>query len=254
MLVLGFALAALIGLSLGLLGAGGSMITVPILVYVLGFEAKQAIAMSLAVVATTALAGAVGHRRLGHVRLRLALGFGVVAMIGAYAGARLAVFLSGAAQLALLGTAMLGAAVSMYRQTWREGTASPARVRRLGLVWGGVVGLGVGMLTGLAGVGGGFLIVPTLVLFAALPMKEAVGTSLVVIAMNAGAGFAGYVGRVEIPWGFLVLFTAAAVAGIGGGTYLVRFVSPRGLTRAFSVFLVLMGALILYANRGAFRL
>src|SRR5262245_20544123 len=115
MQLLGLALAALVGISLGLLGGGGSILTVPILTYVLGFEAKRAVAMSLPVVGGTSLIGAYRHWRLGNVHLRTAALFGVVAIIGAYAGARAAVFLSGAVQLTLLAIVMLLAALSMLR-------------------------------------------------------------------------------------------------------------------------------------------
>jgi uncharacterized membrane protein YfcA len=148
---------------------------------------------------------------------------------------------------------MLGAAMSMLRQTGAR-TAMPTTVgsepvsRWLVLV----VGLGVGMLTGLVGIGGGFLIVPALVILAGLPMKQAIGTSLVVIAMNSASGFAGYLGQVEVPWGFMAMFTAVAIGGILVGTYLVRFVSQQALKRAFGIFLLLMGGVILYQNRGVF--
>ena len=112
-----------------------------------------------------------------------------------------------------------------------------------------LVGVGVGVLTGLVGVGGGFLIVPALVLLARVPMKQAVGTSLLVIAMNSAAGLTGYLGKVEVPWAFMALFTAVAILGTLVGTYLVRFVSQLTLKRAFAVFLVFMGGFILYQNR-----
>jgi uncharacterized membrane protein YfcA len=251
--IVGLLLASVIGLSLGLLGGGGSILTVPIFVYVLGYAAKPAIAMSLPVVGATSLVGALGHWRAGNVNLRQALSFGVVAMVGAYAGARLAVLVSGVVQLTLLAIVMLGAAMSMLRPTGAR-TAMPTTVgsepvsRWLVLV----VGLGVGMLTGLVGIGGGFLIVPALVILAGLPMKQAIGTSLVVIAMNSASGFAGYLGQVEVPWGFMAMFTAVAIGGILVGTYLVRFVSQQALKRAFGIFLLLMGGVILYQNRGVF--
>lgn len=253
MQLLGLALAALIGLSLGLLGGGGSILTVPIFVYVLGFAAKPAIAMSLPVVGATSLVGALGHWRAGNVNLRVALIFGGVAMAGAYAGARLAVFVSGRVQLTLLAIVMLAAAASMFRSSRsREGgvdaraQGAEGGARPLGLVL--AVGLGVGLLTGLVGIGGGFLVVPALVVLGKLPMKQAIGTSLVVIAMNSLSGFLGYLGQVTIPWSFIALFTAVAIAGILVGTYLVRFVSQAALKRAFAVFLVLMGGMMLYRN------
>src|SRR4051812_46987967 len=127
MLILGYALAALIGLSLGLMGGGGSILTVPIFVYVLAFDPKLAIAMSLPVVGVTSLVGALGHWRARNVDLKTAALFGVVAMFGAYLGARLAVFLTGAVQLSLLAVIMLAAAISMFRNARRTTTAqSPA--------------------------------------------------------------------------------------------------------------------------------
>ena len=113
------------------------------------------------------------------------------------------------------------------------------------------VGLAVGALTGIVGIGGGFLIVPALVVLGRVPMKQAVGTSLLVIAMNSVAGFVGYSGSVEVPWRFLAGFTAVSVLGILAGTYLVRFVSPAALKRGFAVFLLVIGAFMLWQNRAA---
>lgn len=250
MVELGFALAALIGLSLGLLGGGGSILTVPIFVYVLGFEAKQAIAMSLAVVGATSLIGALGHWRAGNVNIRVAVVFGVVAMAGTYLGARLAVFFSGAAQLALFAVVMLAAALFMFRENKERPVAATANKNQAmpsGLIV--IEGIAVGVLTGLVGVGGGFLVVPALVLLGRLAIKTAVGTSLLVIAMKSFAGFVGYIGHVDLPWEFMIEFTTVAIAGILGGTYLVRFVPQGALRRAFAVFLFVMGAAILCQNR-----
>ena len=245
--LLGLALAVLIGLSLGLLGGGGSILTVPVFVYVLGFAAKPAIAMTLPVVGTASLVGAASHWRAGNVRLRAALFFGLAAMAGAYLGARLAVHVAGAVQLATLGVVMVAAAVSMLASRREDGAVAR---RPLPVLL--AAGVGVGMLTGFVGIGGGFLIVPALVLLAGLPMKQAVGTSLVVIAMNSAAGFAGYAGTVAVPWGFLAAFTACAVVGILLGTRLVRHVSAGALRRGFALFLLAVAALVLYQNRGVF--
>jgi uncharacterized membrane protein YfcA len=274
--LLGLALAALIGLSLGLLGGGGSILTVPIFVYVLGFGAKEAIAMSLAVVGAVSLFGAAGHWRAGNVNLRVALVFGAVAMVGTYLGARLAVYFSGAAQLALFAAVMLLAAFFMFREkrpkrgsagaepellaetadedALRDAAVLPggAPVERMPLGLIVIEGLAVGVLTGLVGVGGGFLIVPALVLLGKIPMKQAVGTSLLVIAMKSATGFLGYLGQVEVAWGFMTLFTAVAISGILAGTYLVQFVPQAALKRAFAIFLVVMGSFILYENRAVF--
>lgn len=270
MLTLGLMLAALVGLSLGLLGGGGSILTVPILVYVLGYGAKEAIAMSLAVVGTTSLVGAAGHWRAGNVRPRMAFLFGAIAMAGSFLGSRLSAYFSDGAQLTLFAVVMLLAAGFMFRD--RREARSPARVaagggggpvftagpavgdaiaqeRRLPLLPIALSGVAVGVLTGLVGVGGGFLIVPALVLLARIPMKEAVGTSLLIISLNSVTGFAGYLGRVEVAWGFMALFTAIAVAGIVVGTRLVRYVPQGALRRGFALFLVAMGGFVLYQNR-----
>lgn len=254
MAIVGLLLAALMGLSLGFLGGGGSILAVPILTYVVGFGVKEAIASSLAIVGLTSLFGAIGHWRADNVNLRVALVFGAVAMGSTYLGARLAVFFSGAAQLALFAVVMILAAYFMFRENGAgsagaspHGSSSDARMSYALIV---VEGLAVGVLTGLVGVGGGFLIVPALVVLGKVPMKEAVGTSLLVIAMKSTAGFAGYLGQVEIPWGYLAIFTAVAIIGSLGGTYLVRYVPQEALKKAFAVFLVAMGGFILYQNRG----
>lgn len=249
---LGLALAALIGLSLGLLGGGGSILTVPVFVYVLGFGAKEAIAMSLAVVGATSLFGVVGHWRAGNVNLRVALIFGVVAMIGTYLGARLAVFISGAAQLTLFAGVLLLAAYFMFRGRKPSEVRDRTAGRRMPIGLIAVEGIAVGVLTGLVGVGGGFLIVPALVLLGGVPMKEAVGTSLLVIAMKSAAGFVGYLGQVDVDWLFMASFTGIATLGIVAGAWLVRYVPQAALQRAFAMFLVVMGTFILYENRGAF--
>lgn len=252
MALLGFSLAALTGLSLGFLGGGGSILTVPILVYVLGFGPKSAIAMSLPIVGVTSLAGAIGHWRAGNVRLQTALLFGLAAMAGAFVGARVAGFLTGAAQLTILAVVMLAAAVSMFRGgigSARESNGAAEVETRPALAPLLATALGTGVLTGIVGIGGGFLIVPALVLFARVPMRQAVGTSLVVIAMNSAAGAAGYAGRVAVPWGFMAAFTSVAVLGILAGTALVRFVPAAQLKRVFALFLVGVGLFTLYLNR-----
>ena len=256
MVALAAFLAALIGLSLGLMGGGGSILTVPVFVYVLGFAAKPAIVMSLPVVGTTSLVGALGHWRAGNVHLRTALIFGVIAMMGSYAGARSAAFVSGAVQLTVLAVVMLVASASMLRGSFRRDSltedteSTPGTALPLAKII--VVGFAVGILTGIVGIGGGFLIVPALVVLGRVPMKQAVGTSLLVIAMNSASGFAGYAGTVPLPWGFLAWFTAVAIGGILAGSYLVRFVSAAALKRGFAVFLLVVGALMLYQNRGVF--
>jgi uncharacterized membrane protein YfcA len=255
LLALGYLLAALIGLSLGMLGGGGSILTVPIFVYVLGFDPKLAIVMSLPVVGATSFVGALSHWKAGNVDLKIAAMFGVVAMGGAFLGARLAGFVTGKEQLAGLAIVMLIAAVSMFRSARRgrsgANVAVGAEPKSLALLL--PVALAVGTLTGVLGIGGGFLVVPALVLLGRVPMKQAVGTSLLVIAMNSASGYAGYFGRVDVPWSFVTGFAGVAIVGILVGTYLSKFVSQASLKQAFSIFLLLMGSFVLFKNRSVFR-
>lgn len=251
--LIGFLLAGLIGLTLGLMGGGGSILTVPVFVYVMGFGAKSAIAMSLPVVGVTSLVGALSHWRAGNVHWRTGVLFGTVAMGGAYLGARLAVFLTGAMQLTLLAVVMLAAAISMLRSQ-RVAAARPAPLAGATVASGRMVAVGfaVGVLTGIVGIGGGFLIVPALVVLGHVPMKQAVGTSLLVIAMNSAAGFAGHAGTVDVPWGIVGAFAGVAIGGILVGTWLVRYVSASALKRGFAVFLLAVAMLMLYQNRSVF--
>ncbi len=246
MTVLGLALALAVGLSLGLLGGGGSVLTVPIFVYVLGFEAKQAIAMSLVVVGTVSLVGAIGHWRAGRMDFRMAAIFGVTAIPLAYVGARLGTRLSGPVQLSLLALVICVAAVSMFRNASRPEVAATRAPHPLRLA---PVGAGVGVLTGLVGVGGGFLIVPALVLFGNVPMPLAIGTSLLVIAANSAAGLVGYLGHVPMSWPTVGLFTGVAVIGILIGTQLCALISPARLKRGFAVLLLAVGAFMFFKTR-----
>ena len=243
-------LAVMVGLSLGMLGGGGSVLTVPIFVYASGFAAKTAVAMSLPVVGVTSLAGALFRARSGGLDLRVALIFGGVAMAGSYAGARVGVLLPGDVQLALLAVAMLAAAIAMFRRADRSESPSATSAVSTDVHRLVVAALGVGLLTGLVGIGGGFLVVPALVLLMRVPMKQAIGTSLLIIAMNAGAGLLGYVGRVDVSWGYAAQFTLAAVVGIVAGTSFVRFVPARALTRAFAALVALVAVFVLVERAG----
>jgi uncharacterized membrane protein YfcA len=229
-------LALAVGLVFGLLGAGGSILTVPIMVFALKQDPKVAIVMSLPIVGGVALVGVARHWRAGNVDLRTAIPFGIAAMIGAFGGAKLAAFLSGRTQLVILAVLMLGAAVSMLRNA--NATTAPAdSARKLTPM---VLGVGVltGVLTGVVGIGGGFLLVPALVLLAKVPMTAAVGTSLVVIAMNTVAGYVGYLGTVDVPWTIVWMFGSLAALGILAGTALLPRVPQATLKRAFAVLLV----------------
>ena len=238
----------LIGAALGLLGGGGSVLTVPVFVYVLGFEPKAAIAMSLAVVGVTSALGTAGHWRTGNVNVRVALVFGGVAVFGTLLGVRLSRFVPGTTQLVIFGAVMLAAAVFMLRgrsPAEAHGDQCLASVASALKVLPG--GLLVGVLTGIVGVGGGFLIVPALVLMR-MSLREAVGTSLLIITGTCVAGFLGYLGHVRLDWAAMALVAAGTLPGIALGGYLHRFVPQPILRRAFAAFLVIMAAFIFAEN------
>lgn len=255
MTLLAAGLALLVGLALGLLGGGGSILTVPVLVYVLGLPVKTAVPMSLVVVGATASVGVVSHHRSRHVRWDAVLAFAPAAMAGAFLGGRLALVVSSGFQLGLFAMLMLLAAVPMYlgagrlvggRERGSEPEAEPPRRPRAAMV---LIGLLVGALTGLVGIGGGFLYVPALVLLGHLAMTHAVGTSLALITVSCVAGLAGHVGRASIPWPLTLIFTALAMAGAITGSGVARRVPQQVLRRVFAVLLVIMGALVLLEPR-----
>ena len=226
------------------------MLTVPIFVYVLGVAAKPAIAMSLGVVGATAIVAALSHLRGRNVSFRVAVIFGPAAMIGAYFGARLALLVSGRTQLIGFGVVLLVSAALMIRNARRgpveSATATVPRVDARAAFLLALQGLGVGVLTAIIGVGGGFVIVPALVLIAGLPMRVAVGTSLVIIALNALSGFAGYLGNVEIDWPLVGTFTALAAAGTVAGSFWSRRVPQARLKQMFAYLLIAVALYVLY--------
>lgn len=242
MIALTIVLAVGVGVSLGLLGGGGSILTVPLLTYVAGMDAKHAIAMSLLVVGVTSTVGAIPHARAGRVRWRVAAVFGVAAMSGAYAGGRLARFIPGTVLLVAFAVVMIVAGAAMLRA--RKDAA--AADRRLPVVRVVSLGAGVGLVSGLVGAGGGFLLVPALSLLAGLPMPTAVGTSLVVIAAQSYAGLAGHIANDHIDWPTAAMVTSAAVAGALIGGRLIAWVDPSTLRRAFGWLVLLMASLILF--------
>ncbi|ATH06817.1 permease [Halobacteriovorax marinus] len=251
-MLVGYLFAILIGLSLGLLGGGGSILTVPILVYVLNMDPKISIALSLAIVGVTSLFGVFGHYKNKNVDLRVASVFAPVAMGGTFLGAKLSQFLSGQVQLLMFAIIMIIASFFMLKGKKESDEDESNNKKKLNFILIGLEGLFVGIVTGLVGVGGGFLIVPALVLLGGVTMKKAVGTSLLIISLKSFAGFAGYIGIVEIPWLFLGKFTLFSVVGIFVGSYLVKFVSQSALKKAFAIFLIIMGFFILYKNKDTF--
>lgn len=242
MVALAVVLAVFVGISLGLLGGGGSILTVPLLVYVAGMDAKQAIASSLFVVGVTSAFGAITHARAGRVRWKVAAVFGVAAMAGAYAGGRLAHLIPGNILLIAFAVIMIAAAVAMLRGRRDIGdeSAGPLPVAKI-LLQGAVVGV----ISGLVGAGGGFLLVPALALLGGLPMPAAVGTSLVVISMQSFAGLAGHLATDPINWKVAGAVSAAAVAGSILGGLLTSRVDPTVLRKAFGWFVLAMAAVVL---------
>lgn len=249
MTVLVVAASLLIGVSLGVLGGGGSILTVPILVYLAGQGTKEAIAASLFVVGVTSLAALVPHARARRVRWRTGLLFGVFSMAGAYGGGRLAEYVPGPVLLVGFAVMMLATAVAMLRRRRGGGhrDRGAARPERAGQAVAGIAvkGLAVGAVTGLVGSGGGFLVVPALAILGGLPMGLAVGTSLLVIAMNSFAGLAGHLTGVSVDWGLALVVTAAAVIGSTVGARLAGRIPQDTLRTAFGWFVVVMGVLVL---------
>ena len=236
-------LAVFVGVALGLLGGGGSILTVPLLAYVAGMEAKAAIATSLLVVGVTSAVGAISHARAGRVQWRTGLIFGAAGMAGAYLGGVLARFIPGTVLLIGFALMMIATAIAMLRG--RRNVADFSEVHRIPLAKILAEGLAVGLVTGLVGAGGGFLVVPALALLGGLPMPVAVGTSLIVIAMKSFAGLGGYLSSVHIDWTLAVMVTAAAVVGALIGARLTARVNPDSLRKAFGWFVLAMSSVIL---------
>lgn len=237
------------GILMGLLGGGGSILSVPIFAYVLGASAHDAVTRSLLVVGATSFTVAVPGLRSGRVDVRTGLVFGASSMVGAWFGSRLAAHLEGVVILIGFAILMIATAVAMMRGRAAATKDAPpvARGRRLAQLL--VQGVGVGLLTGIVGAGGGFIVVPALVLLARLDMRRAVATSTFVIALNTLAALAGrydaiHVDRVTL--GYALLSSVAGLAGVALGSH----IAPERLRRAFGVFVLVMGVLVLAREAG----
>lgn len=241
MLLLAAALSLVIGVVLGMLGGGGAILMLPMLVYAVGVEPKVAIASSLFVVGSTSVSGMLVHARDERVRWKVGVMFGLAAMAGAYGGGQLAHLVPGTVLLVAFGVIMVVTAIAMLR-----GRASAAQPHELRL--GRALGLGavVGLLSGLVGAGGGFLIVPALTLFGGLAMREAIGTSLFVIALQSFAGFAGHAGHVSVDWRLVLVITAAALVGSVAGAKVGGRISAHGLRRGFAWLVIAMGIFVFW--------
>ena len=242
LLALPFGLA--IGLLLGLLGGGGAILTVPVLVYLLGQDVKEATTASLLIVGATALVGALDHAGHGRVRFRLGIVLAAGATVGAVAGTALNRLADPDAILFLFAFVLLGAAYAMVRRREIPPSAHPAGVsgsRLRALAAGGAVGV----LTGFFGVGGGFLIVPLLVLLFGLPIRSAVGTSLLVIAVGCAAGLAAHLATGGLDWPVAGAFTCAGIVGAFAGSRLSPYVPARRLSEGFALLVAAVGVFLL---------
>jgi uncharacterized membrane protein YfcA len=238
----------MVGLLLGLVGGGGSILTVPILVYVIGLDVHAATATSLAIVGTSALAGAIPHARAGRVNGHVAVFFGLVGIAGAFAGTWLNHLVVGTWVLLLFGVLML---VVAFRMWLRQAPRPPVRADadEPGAVWKiGLAGLVVGVLTGFFGVGGGFLIVPALALALGMPMAMAVGTSLLIIAINSVSGLAAHLGTGGFDLPVALCFIAGGLGGGLAGGRLAGTIDERALSRAFSFMVGAVGVYLIVQN------
>lgn len=255
-MLVGYLGALFVGITLGLLGGGGSILTVPILVYLLGINPVLATAYSLFVVGTTSLVGGIRNIMKGMVDLKVAFVFAIPAFIAVYL-TRLYVVPSIPEKIFALGSfvltkdlaimlffalIMLAASISMIRGRKEKQVLEGVKLRIPLIILEGVI---VGGLTGIVGAGGGFLIIPALVLFANLPMKRAVATSLIIIAAKSLIGFLGDVQTLSIDWVFLVSFTGFSIIGIFIGIYLNKFIDGNSLKKGFGWFVLLMGIYII---------
>ncbi|HET7532814.1 MAG TPA: sulfite exporter TauE/SafE family protein [Nocardioidaceae bacterium] len=236
------ALSLLIGASLGVLGGGGSILTVPILVYVAGMDPKEAIAASLFVVGVTSAAGAISHARGGRVRWRTGLMFGAAGLVGAFLGGILGGHLPGELLLVAFALMMVATSVAMIRGRKVDESKKHSDLPVFRVLLDGLV---VGLVTGLVGAGGGFLVVPALALLGGLPMAVAVGTSLLVIAMKSLGGLAGYLSSVHLDWGLVIAVTVAAVVGSVLGGRLAGRIPEAALRKGFGWFVLVMGGFVL---------
>lgn len=244
------------GMLLGIFGSGGSIITLPALLYLLAVEPKQAIAMSLGIVAMTASIAALNHWRKGNINVPVTVVFSLFSAVGTFAGAKIGVNMPVSVQLGLFVAIMYLAAYRMMRAKpvaasiavvanadigiTEQSVVAPTRLGPIAL-YGGIVGV----LTGIVGVGGGFLIVPALVLLSNITMKQAIGTSLAIVAVKSFAGFAGYVGAVPIDYALMGTFSAVAIASSFVGSAISHRLSTVALKKGFAIFLVIIATYIM---------
>lgn len=255
--IIGFSSSILIGISLGLIGGGGSILTLPVLVYLMGINPVMSTAYSLFVVGATSLVGSVNYMRHHLVNYKAALVFSVPSFLAVFLTRKYLVpaipdpiftitaftLTKDVAVMVFFAVIMLAASISMIRT--KKGIQKDNEPIQFNLPLIALEGALVGTLTGIVGAGGGFLIIPALVLLARLPMKTAVGTSLLIIAAKSLIGFLGDLSNIPVDWPFLLEFTALSIIGIFVGSYLARFLPGEKLKKAFGYFVLLMGVYIL---------
>jgi uncharacterized membrane protein YfcA len=255
--IVGYLASALIGISLGLIGGGGSILTIPVLKYLFGLDTLTATAYSLFIVGTSSLIGSVPKYREGLVNLKTGLIFGAPSILAVYTTRKWLVplipdvvftfnqfeFTKSMLLMGIFAVLMVFASVNMIRKpTYRVKESQPSSFNYQMILLEGAF---IGFLTGLVGVGGGFMIIPALVLFAGLSMKEAVGTSLIIIAANSFIGFTGSIGSMVVNWPLLVGITCIAIAGIFVGNYLSKRIDASKLKTGFGWFVLIMGVYVL---------
>lgn len=257
--IFGYIGALFIGLVLGLIGGGGSILTVPILVYALSFNPVIATAYSLFVVGTTSLVGAIKNMMKGRVDFKTAIVFAIPAFIAVYITRAFIipsipeyifefngyVVTKNLAIMLFFAFIMLLASLKMIRSGRKQLESEKVAVKSKNILLM-IQGFFIGLITELVGAGGGFLIIPALVLLAKLPMKKAVATSLFIIAINSLIGFLGDVQTHDIDWSFLLLFTSISVIGIFVGIWLNNFINGKKLKKLFGWFVLIMGIYIIY--------
>jgi len=240
--------AALMGLSLGILGSGGSILTVPLLVYIAKEPDKLAIAESLLIVGIVALIGSIANIRKNNIAFNLFLLFGVPSMFAAFGGAHLSQYINAHTQLTIFAVVMLGASVLMLRPI--KAPAEDHKHNNYALV---LAGIAVGVLAGLVGVGGGFLIVPALLLIAKAPIKQAIATSLFVIAFQSLAGFSKYAiafssSDISFNWPLISLVTGFALCGVFAGGWISEKLPQAALKKTFGLALIPLSIFIFVSN------
>ena len=258
--ILGYLSAILIGMSLGLIGGGGSILTVPVLVYLMGIPPVLATAYSLCIVGMSSAVGSIQFYRKGEIDIKTGIIFGLPSIIAVFITRSWLVpalpaeivqvgsfiLTKGIMMMMLFSILMILASLSMIFKVSLGTAKDSTKTQHHTYIWIILEGMVVGVLTGLVGAGGGFLIIPALVLLTGMDMKRAVGTSLMIIAVKSLIGFSGDLMHTEMDWSLLGLFTILAIAGIFPGSALASKIAADQLKKGFGIFVLLMGIYILW--------